>query len=424
MIEPSSNRGKILSWTLFDFANTAFYVLILTVGYPLYFRKIIMGGAPEGDALWGISFSISMFIVAILSPVLGAVADYGAGKKRFLWIFTALCILATSALYFVGPSMVFWGMTLLILANVGFEAGLVFYDAFLPELTTERSYGRVSGYGFAMGYLGSLVTLVIAMPLYKEGFGPENIINVRISFLVAALMFLAFALPIFIFVPDRQRHAGLKRDFVAIGIKRIGTTFRDFSKYRNVARFLLSYFFYIDAINTIIIFSSIFADETLKLGIQDIIVFFAIVQTSAVLGSIAFGILADKIGHKRTLVVSLTLWLVVLAIAYWTQDATTFFMVGILAGVALGSSQSSSRSLMSSIVPAEKKTEFFGFYSFFGKASAIVGPALFGVVSSYANQRIALVSVGVLLAGGLFLLKNVKETVGDRSAGTMIEPAK
>lgn len=424
MIEPSSNRGKILSWTLFDFANTAFYVLILTVGYPLYFRKIIMGGAPEGDALWGISFSISMFIVAILSPVLGAVADYGAGKKRFLWIFTALCILATSALYFVGPSMIFWGMTLLILANVGFEAGLVFYDAFLPELTTERSYGRVSGYGFAMGYLGSLVTLVIAMPLYKEGFGPENIINVRISFLVAALMFLAFALPIFIFVPDRQRHAGLKRDFVAIGIKRIGTTFRDFSKYRNVARFLLSYFFYIDAINTIIIFSSIFADETLKLGIQDIIVFFAIVQTSAVLGSIAFGILADKIGHKRTLVVSLTLWLVVLAIAYWTQDATTFFMVGILAGVALGSSQSSSRSLMSSIVPAEKKTEFFGFYSFFGKASAIVGPALFGVVSSYANQRIALVSVGVLLAGGLFLLKNVKETVGDRSAGTMIEPAK
>ena len=424
MTEPTSNRGRILSWTLFDFANTAFYVLILTVGYPLYFRKIIMGGAPEGDALWGISFSISMFIVAILSPVLGAVADYGAGKKRFLWIFTALCILATAALYFVGPSMVFWGMTLLILANVGFEAGLVFYDAFLPELTTERSYGRVSGYGFAMGYLGSLVTLVIAMPLYKEGFGPENIINVRISFLVAALMFLAFALPIFIFVPDRQRHASLKRDFVAIGIRRIGTTFREFSKYRNVARFLLSYFFYIDAINTIIIFSSIFADETLKLGIQDIIVFFAIVQTSAVLGSIVFGILADKIGHKRTLVVSLTLWLVVLAIAYWTQDATTFFIVGILAGIALGSSQSSSRSLMSSIVPVEKKTEFFGFYSFFGKASAIVGPALFGVVSSYASQRIALVSVGVLLAGGLFLLKNVNETVGDRSGGAMIEPAK
>ena len=423
MTEPSSNRGKILSWALFDFANTAFYVLILTVGYPLYFRKIIMGGAPEGDALWGISFSISMFIVAILSPVLGAVADYGAGKKRFLWIFTALCILATAALYFVGPSMVFWGMTLLILANVGFEAGLVFYDAFLPELTTERSYGRVSGYGFAMGYLGSLVTLVIAMPLYKEGFGPENIINVRISFLVAALMFLAFALPIFIFVPDRQRHASLKRDFVAIGIRRIGTTFRDFPKYRNVARFLLSYFFYIDAINTIIIFSSIFADETLKLGIQDIIVFFAIVQTSAVLGSIVFGILADKVGHKRTLVVSLSLWLIVLAIAYWTQDATTFFIVGILAGIALGSSQSSSRSLMSSIVPAEKKTEFFGFYSFFGKASAIVGPALFGVVSSYANQRIALVSVGVLLAGGLFLLKNVNETAGDRPGGATVEPA-
>jgi len=406
----SSSVGKIFSWTLFDFANTAFYVLILTVGYPLYFKKVIVGGSAEGDALWGLSFSLSMLIVAILSPILGAAADYGAGKKRFLWMFTLLCVLSTAALFLVQESMILMGMILLILANIGFEGGLVFYDAFLPEITSERSYGRVSGYGFAMGYLGSLVTLIIAMPLYSGGFEPENLLNVRSSFLIAAGLFLLFAVPLFVVVPDRQRRASLKLNFAAIGLRRIRATFQEFPKYRNVAKFLLAYFVYIDAINTIIIFSSIFADETLQLPIQDIIVFFAIVQTSALIGSVLFGVLADKIGHKKTLVMSLLLWLVVVTMAYFVLNAAMFFVVGLFAGIALGSSQSASRSLMTTIIPPEKKTEFFGFYSFFGKASAILGPVLFGVVSSYANQRIALVSVGVLLVVGLLLLNRVVES--------------
>ncbi|HEX9615740.1 MAG TPA: MFS transporter, partial [Bacteroidota bacterium] len=378
------SKGRIFSWTLFDFANTAFYVMILTVGYPLYFKKIVVGSA-QGDALWGVSFSISMLVVALLSPLLGAVADYGAGKKRFLGLLTGLCILATAALFFVEESMIAAGMLLLILANIGFEAGLVFYDSFLPEITTERSYGRVSGYGFAVGYVGSLVTLLIAMPLYGGGFGEENLPSIRLSFLIAAGMFLLFALPLFLFVPDRQRHAPLKFDFLKIGTQRILSTFREFPRYKNVGRFLISYFLYIDAVNTIIIFSSIFADETLKLNVEEIILFFALVQTSAIAGSVLFGIVADKAGHKRSLTVSLLLWVVILILAYVVEDKTAFFGVGILAGIALGSSQSSSRSLMSSLVPVEKKTEFFGFYSFFGKASAILGPAIFGVVSSLVD---------------------------------------
>ena len=406
--ESLASRGRIFSWTLFDFANTAFYVLILTVGYPLYFKKIVAGSTTHGDALWGLSFSVSMLFVAVLSPVLGAVADYGAGKKRFLGLFTALCVVSTAGLFFVEESMIVPGIALLILANIGFEAGLVFYDSFLPEITTERSYGRVSGYGFAMGYVGSLLTLIIALPLYQGGFGPENLGNVRLSFLLAAGMFLTFSLPLFLFVPDRQRHAPLKFNFLAIGLDRIRSTFREFSKYKSVARFLLAYFLYIDAVNTIIIFSSIFADETLKLGVEEIILFFAVVQSSAVAGSLLFGVLADKIGHKRSLIISLFLWLVILVLAYFVVDKIAFFGVGILAGVALGSSQSASRSLMTSLVPPEKKTEFFGFYSFFGKASAIIGPALFGVVSSTVNQRAALLSVSVLLIAGLILLRRVE----------------
>jgi UMF1 family MFS transporter len=289
-------------------------------------------------------------------------------------------------------------MALLILANIGFEAGLVFYDSFLPEITTERSYGRVSGYGFAMGYVGSLLTLLIALPLYQGGFEPGNLPSVRMSFLLAAGMFLVFSLPLFLFVPDRQRNAPLKFNFLAIGLERVRSTFREFSKYKSVARFLVAYFLYIDAVNTIIVFSSM----------GEIILFFAIVQSSAVAGSLLFGVLADKIGHKRSLVISLYLWLVILVLAYFVMDKTAFFGIGILAGVALGSSQSASRSLMSSLVPLEKKTEFFGFYSFFGKASAIIGPVLFGVVSSNVNQRAALLAVSVLLIAGMFLLRRVE----------------
>jgi MFS transporter, UMF1 family len=404
-----ATRGQVFSWALFDFANTAFYVLILTVGYPLYFKEIVTRGSSQGDLLWGSAFSISMVIVALFSPILGAVADYGAGKKRFLGIFTSFCILATALLFFVDTGMILIGMILLILANIGFEAGLVFYDAFLPEISTERTYGRVSGYGFALGYAGSLVTLAISYPLYSNGFGEANLFNIRFSFLLAAAFFLVFSIPLFLFLPDKQRTASLKLDFIKIGFARLRTTYQQFPRYKNIARFLLSYFIYIDGVNTIIIFSSIFARETLKLDIGEIVLFFAAVQTSALAGSLLFGIIADHMGHKRTLSATLILWLCIVLIAYFVQDKWLFYIVGVLAGVALGSSQSTSRSLMSDITPQDKKTEFFGFYSFFGKASAILGPFVFGLISSYLNQRLAILSIGILLLLGLILLQRVEE---------------
>lgn len=404
-----ATRGQIFSWSLFDFGNTAFYVIILTVGYPIYFRTIVTGSDPQADLLWGLSFSISMLCAALLSPVLGAIADSGAGKKRFLFLFTALCIGSTIGLFFVEAGMIVPGMVLVILANIGFEAGLVFYDAFLPEITTGRSYGRVSGYGFAMGYIGSLVTLAVSFPFLQGGFYPENAENVRATFLIAAAFFTVFAAPIFLMVPDRLRRERLGFEVITVGFRRIRNTLKEFSRYRNVGSFLLSYFVYIDAVNTIIVFSTIFAYESLKMEAAEIVLFFAIVQTTAVLGSSSFGILADKFGHKKILNFSLLLWLAITVMAYLTESKTVFYLLGILAGVAMGSSQSTSRSLFSLIIPMEKKTEFFGFYSFFGKASAIVGPAMFGFISSNLDQRVAILSVGALLLIGILLLMRVQE---------------
>lgn len=403
-----ATRGQIFAWTLFDFANTAFYVMVLTVGYPLYFKQVVTEHGPRADFLWGIAFSASMLIVALVSPILGAAADYGTGKKRFLWIFTALCIAATAGMFMVEQSMVIVGMLLLIAANIGFEAGLVFYDSFLPEITTERSYGRVSGYGFAMGYVGSLVCLVVAFPLYAEGFVESNLLNVRLSFLIAAAFFLVFSAPLFLFLPDPLRTASLKLNFVKIGADRVLTTIRDFSRYKNMGKFLLAYFCYIDGINTIIIFSSIFALETLEFHPKEIFVFFAVVQTAAIPGSAVFGVLADKWGHKKVLSVTLVLWIAIIVGAYFVETKSMFYVIGVFAGVALGSSQSTSRSLMSHITPLEKKTEFFGFYSFFGKASAIVGPFVFGLISSFVDQRTAILSVGFFLLAGLLLVQRVE----------------
>ncbi|NIM21828.1 MAG: MFS transporter, partial [Candidatus Latescibacteria bacterium] len=194
-----------------------------------------------------------------------------------------------------------------------------------------------------------------------------------------------------------------------IGLDRVGATIRNIKQYRNVGRFLLSYFVYVDGINTVIVFASIYAQETLKFETSEIVFFFATVQTTAIIGSAVFGVLADHIGQKKTLTITLLLWITVVSIAYFTTNKMLFYGVGMLAGLAMGSSQSTSRSLYSRIIPYARKTEFFGFYSFFGKSSAILGPFLFGLASTYFGQRVAVASVGLFFILGVILLQRVRE---------------
>ena len=192
------NKKKIFIWTLFDFANTSFSIVVVTFLFAVYFKNIIAAGKPIGDLYWSFGTSISMIITAVISPVLGAIADFSAGKKRFLLFFTIMCIAATASLYFLGPGQILLGLILFITANIGFEAGLVFYDAFLPEVTVPKNYGRVSGYGFGMGYLGSLATLAIIYPFIQAEMIKE-------TFPVAALFFLVFSVPFFLFIRDSRK---------------------------------------------------------------------------------------------------------------------------------------------------------------------------------------------------------------------------
>ncbi|CUS78427.1 MFS transporter, UMF1 family [Candidatus Kryptonium thompsonii] len=404
------NRFRIFIWTLFDFANTSFSILILTTAYSVYFREVVVGNSAIGDFLWGLAFSISMFVVALISPFLGAIADHSSNKKFFLFIFTYLCIVSTGLMFFVERGDVVLGMVLLILANIGFEGGLVFYDAFLPEITSERSYGRVSGYGFAMGYVGSFASLLFVYPFLKGEFTAENMTNVRLSFVIASLFFFVFSLPFFLLIKERKVDLSKDISYFKVGLERVKSTFRNATRYKNIGNFLLSYFIYADGINTVIIFASIFARHTLNFSLVEILTFFLSVQSTAILGSVIFGIIADSIGQKKTLSITLLMWVATAIGAYFCTDKISFYIIGFIAGAAMGSSQSTSRSLMSKIIPPEKKTEFFGFYSFFGKSSAILGPLVFGFVSSITgSQRIAVISVALFFVVGLILLQRVRE---------------
>jgi len=389
---------------LFDFANSTFATIIAAFVYAIYFKKIVAMNQPIGDFYWSASINISMLIVALLSPVLGAASDYYNNKKKYLMLFTALCVVSTGLLYFIGEGMIFWGMVLFIFANIGFQAGLGFYDAFLKEITGSENYNRVSSFGYAVGYLGSLLSLAVVIMLKDE---PRN------TFIACAILFSVFSLPLFLFVKEKKSEIPIKADnssFISIGLKRIGDTITHIRSYRNIKNFLFAYFLYIDGVNTIIFFSANYAQTTLNFDIQELILFFVIVQVTALIGSFLFGFAADRLGLKKTISFVIISWAILTILVYFASNKLIFLIIGGLAGTFLGSSQALSRSFMSKLIPAEKKTEFFGFYSLFEKTSTILGPLTFGLVSWLTgNQRYAALSIAFFFLAGYLLFRKVDE---------------
>lgn len=414
MLLPSTvgKRSVIFSWSLFDFANTAFSVIVVTVIYSRYFTNHVAGGS---RLMWGLALSLSMICAAVLSPPLGAAADYSHNKKRFLFLFTAVSVVCTALLFFVQEGMVVLGMLLFVFANIGFEGGLVFYDAFLPSLTSERSYGRVSGYGFAMGYLGALAVLLIVKLVLPDASQPDYLFFVRLSFVIAAAFFLLFSLPMFLFVPEpgRRTQDPLIRGYVGEGIRQSIRTFKVLfitRQYPEIARFLIAFFIYNDGIMTVIGFAAIFAAQIFNMNDKEIIVFFAVVQTSAVAGSFIFGFITDKLGPKRTISITLLIWIGISIGAFFVTTVAVFYIVALAAGIAIGSSQSASRSMMALLTPKEREGEFFGFYDgLCGKASAVIGPFIYGLVADLTNERLAALAIGMFFVAGLVVLQGVPD---------------
>lgn len=392
----------VFNWSLFDFANSTFATIVVAFVYAIYFKKVVAMNLPVADLYWSTAINISMIIVAVLSPVLGAASDYYSSKKKYLFFFTFLCIIATACLYFITEGMILWGVILFILANIGFQAGLGFYDAFIKEISAFENYNKVSSFGYAIGYLGSLASLAAVLVLQDTP---------RLTFIACAVMFLVFSLPIFLFVKERSKPVPQSSvNFISIGFKRTMETIKHINNFKNIRLFLFSYFLYIDGVNTIIFFSANFAQTTLNFEIKDLILFFIIVQVTALLGSFLFGWIADKTGTKKTILFILISWAVITISVFFAGDKTTFLIIGAFAGTFLGSSQALSRSFFGKLIPEEKKTEFFGFYSLFEKTSTILGPLTFGLVSWLTgNQRYAVISILIFFVAGYLLFRKVKE---------------
>lgn len=409
MIEKPSSKGKwftkdVFNWSLFDFANSTFATIVVAFVFAIYFKKVVAQNAPAADFYWSTAINISMLLVAFLSPVLGAASDHYGNKKKYLIFFTFLCIISTSFLYFVTEGMVLWGMILFIFANIGFQAGLGFYDAFIKEIAEFKNYNKVSSLGYAVGYLGSLASLAAVIILQDEP---------RMTFIACAAMFFIFSLPMFLFINEKpvDKTKGIySANFLSTGIKRTVDTLKHINSFKNIRLFLISYFLYIDGVNTIIFFSANYAQTTLNFEIPDLILFFVIVQVTALVGSFLFGWIADKTGTKRTILFIILSWAILTLMVFFADTKMIFLIIGAFAGTFLGSSQALSRSFMSSITPEEKKTEFFGFYSLFEKTSTILGPLTFGLVSWLTgNQRYAIISILAFFVAGYLVFRKVNE---------------
>jgi UMF1 family MFS transporter len=393
------NKKHIISWTLFDFANSSYSAVIAAVVFPVYYANVIVGNAAGvGDLWWGRAISLSMAIVALSSPFLGGIADAGGLRKRFLFFYTALSVLSVASLAILGKGMIIEGFLLIVAANLGMEGGLVFYNSFLPRIAPREYQGRVSAWGFMVGYAGSIISLLLALPLVKGGYFRE-------TWVMVAVFYGIFSLPAFLFLPKDDQGAFSVLRSAREGLRQAMTTLREIVRRKEPGKFLFSYLVYEDGVSTVIVFSSIFAATTLGFEAMELILLYLAVQVTALFGSLAMAKPIDLWGPKKIVMSSLILWAAVAITAFFVETKDHFWVIATCAGLGLGTVQAASRAFYTQFVPAGKEAEYFGVYSLAGKSSAVIGPIIFGYVSTtFGSQRPAILSVAAFFFVGLIIL--------------------
>ncbi len=397
------NLKQILSWCFFDFANSSYSAVISAVVFPVYYVSAIVGDETGlGDLWWGRAISASMAFVAVTSPFLGGIADYSGRRKKLLLFYTLLCVLSVTSFSLLKKGMIIEGFFLVVLANIGMEGGLVFYNSFLPEIAEKEYQGRVSAWGYAVGYAGSILSLLIAIPLVKSGHYNE-------TWFMVAVFFAVFSLPALFFLPPARKTGQTLLRSAGQGGKYSWKTLKEMWKHRELRKFLLSFLIYEDGVNTVIVFSSIFAATTLGFDAKELIGLYLIVQITALAGAFIMAKPIDLWGPKKIVMLSLLMWSFVAVSAYFISLKSHFFILASFAGLGLGTVQAASRAFFAQFIPLEHESEYFGAYSLVGKSSAIAGPIVFGYISSaVGSQRPAILAVSVFFIIGLVLVQYVK----------------
>jgi UMF1 family MFS transporter len=420
-------RREIWAWASYDFANSAYSTTVAAVVFNVYFATVVVGpkgatlfGATlPGSAVWGYSVSLSMLLVAVSAPLLGAMADFAACKKRLLILFCYVGVTATAFLGCVGPGDVWLGALLFVVSNLALESSLTFYNAFLPEITTPERMGRVSGFGWALGYVGGVLCLILNLLMVRrpDWFGIPDVdhLPVRMALTAVAVWWGLFSLPALLWLKEKGMAKRLPSGVGSLrfGLGQIVGAFREVRHYPELAKFLLAFLIYNDGIQTVIVMAAPFAAEALGMSQRELIWCFILIQAVAFVGSLLFGYLADRVTTKTSINVTLWIWSAAMCYVLAINQSWQFWLLGVVVGLVLGGSQSASRALFAEFTPPQNSAEFFGFFSVSGKFASLIGPALFaGVVQLTGSTRYATASIVVLFLVGLALLAGLDESKG------------
>lgn len=417
-------RREILSWALYDFANSAFATSIIAVVFATYFTRSVvppegfslLGRSWSGEALWNFAGAVSMGLVCLSAPFIGAISDYTAAKKRLLAAYWLIGCLATGLLFFVHPGMVVFGAALFIVANMGFAGGNALYNAFLPELGPPEGMARLSSLGWGLGYAGGGLCLLLNLGMLKTW-------SVGACFAVVAAWWFLFALPLFFFLRERAapRPIPAGRSLAGAGFADVFRTLKNIRRHRELFKFLLAYLLFNEGVETVIFNAAVYGQSVVGMRQKELIAVYLVVQAVALGGALLFGEIARRLKCKRAILVTLFIWLGVLIFAFFVVSRTMFWILGICVGLVMGGTQALSRGLFGEMTPKEKTAEFFGFFAIGGKFAAALGPLLFGAVTqATGTMRWGILSVGAFFLGGLLLLLWVDEERGLREAAYFI----
>lgn len=428
----NSRKKAQWGWYWYDFGNSAYAAVILLAVYAAYFQGTVVGGA-EGTRLWGVSMGIAMLVVALVSPILGAIADYSVAKKRFLLLFSVLAWTGTALLFFVQKGDLWLGMTFFVLAEIGYRGGQVFYNALLSDVADTDEIGRVSGNGWAFGSIGGIVCLLFILPpiVVSQSHG----MVVRGSFVFTALFFALATIPLFLWVKETRTPKSLPagENYVSIAFKRLASTFRSVRHFREYIQFIVSFLIYNDGILMALGFASIIGRVLFGMTQTQLIVFMIVVQVTSAAGAYLFGIWGERYGFKRALNGSILLMILAVVAMIFNPSLTGYYFIGALAGFALTGVQSLSRTMAGLFAPASKSAEFFSFFAVAGKSSSFIGPTIYGLLAFSATQffagqgvgaalaeqygqRASIASIAVFLIVGFIILTSVNEAQARRAA--------
>jgi UMF1 family MFS transporter len=404
------------AWSMYDFANSGYTTVVITAVFNAFFVAAVAGKAPWATFAWTAALSVSYLAVLLSAPLVGAWADARAAKKRLLLYSTAGCVLFTALLYFAGPGTVALAIALVILSNFFFATGENLIAAFLTEIADSKAMGRVSGWGWAFGYIGGLVSLGISLAYItwaqKQGQGGNEFVPVVM--LITAVIFALAATPTFLFLKERARpHRKLERPWA-----RVMQTLHHARDYRDLWQFLICILFYQAGIMAVIALAAIYAQEAMKFTSTQTIVLVLVVNITAAAGAFGFGYLQDAIGHVKSMTLVLIGWIVMIALAYVAESVEMFWVAANLAGLCMGAAQAAGRAIVGYLSPPTHNAEFFGLWGLAVKAASIFGPLTYGAVTWIfeGNHRLGILAVGAYFVVGLILLAGIDVERGRRAA--------